>query len=203
VPPVPPAFAAPPAQQPVAAAAPGYPQQAPGYPPQAPGYPQPAPGYVPGAVGYTPVIPYAPYGIGIAAPNPNQQAGRDAFIPRICAFIIDGLIVGVIAGFLFPFWGFMGFAGGIFGWFFPWILMAVYMIVMETSTGQTLGKMVCKVKVVREDRTPVKQNEEILRAMSILLYAFLIPILIDIMSVTEDGQSIGDKWAHTLVIKSE
>jgi uncharacterized RDD family membrane protein YckC len=189
-----------------AAPQPGAPPPAPGYPPQpgyapqpgypAPGYGQVPPGYVPGAVGYAPMV------MGVVAANPNQQAGREAFIPRLVAFIIDGFIIGIVAFFLSPFWAFLGFFGGVVAWFFPWVLMAVYRIVLESQTGQTLGKMLMSVKVVKEDRTVITPNQAMQRAMFVLLYAFLIPILLDLMSITEDGQSMADKWAHTYVIKS-
>ena len=154
------------------------------------------PGYAPGTPAYT------PYMMAPVAPNPVAQAGREAFIPRVLAFLIDGFIVGVVSWFLFPFWAFMGIIGGPFGWFFPWIIMAVYRIIMEGSTGQTLGKMVFSVKVVKEDRTPITSNQAMQRALFVILYGFLIPIILDLMSVSEDGQSMADKWAHTLVMKS-
>jgi uncharacterized RDD family membrane protein YckC len=191
-------------------AAPGYapPSVAPGYapPPAAPGY-APPPGYS-APIGYSPGAPgYTPYAAAPAAPlTPGLQYGREAFVPRLLAFLVDGLIVGLVGGVLFTVtasFGFLGPAGGILGWWFPAILMAVYMIVMEGNSGQTFGKMLLDVKVVKEDLTPITMNEAQTRAVSILLYPLLIPILLDLISASEEGQTMGDKWAHTLVVKAK
>jgi uncharacterized RDD family membrane protein YckC len=102
---------------------------------------------------------------------------------------------------LFPFWAFLGVAGGLIGWWFPAILMAIYMIIMEGSSGQTLGKILMKVKVVREDMAPATMKEAQSRAFSILLYPLVVPVILDLMWVSEEGQSLGDRWAKTIVMK--
>lgn len=126
---------------------------------------------------------------------------RVAFVPRLLAFLIDGIMVGIISFFLWPLWWILGVGGGIIGWWFWAIILAVYMLVMEGQSGQTLGKMIMKVKVVREDMTPITMQQEQSRVLAILLYPLLIPIILDLMWISEEGQSLGDKWAHTVVIQ--
>lgn len=174
-----------------------------GAPPPPPAPPQaaaaPPPGQAPG-----PLIP--PLFAGTPSPVTPQliaarQLGKDAFALRLVAFILDAFMVGVIAYLLSPLWSGLGPLGALIGWWSGAVLMAVYMIVMEGSSGQTVGKMLMNVKVVREDLGAISIKEAQSRAMGVLLYPLLIPILLDLIYVSDEGQSLGDRWAKTTVIK--
>ncbi|MFI8434996.1 RDD family protein [Streptomyces sp. NPDC079020] len=119
----------------------GYPQQAPqGVPPQGYGYPQQQPGQ--------------PYGGGYP-----QQAGYGGGMPelahwglRLGGLIIDGLILAipyavVAAG------GAMGDGAGgflaIIG-FLGLIGVAIWLLYLEGSTGQTIGKKAVGIRLLRE-----------------------------------------------------
>lgn len=155
----------------------------------------PAPGMMP-APGSPPVAFYPP-----AGPPSPKQLGSDALALRIVAIIIDAIMVGTVAYFLSFIWGPLGFFGGLLSWWFPSILLAIYMLVMEGTRGQTIGKMLLNLKVVREDMGPVTMKEAQSRAMAVLLWPLLVPILLDLIWVADEGQRLGDKWAHTTVIK--
>ena len=143
----------------------------------------------------------------VAAPPPPltnaMLHGRPAFTARLLAFLIDGFIVAAVVGVAWQFVGIGGPSGALLGWWMPAILMAVYMIALESRGGQTLGKRLCDVKVVKEDLTPAGVPEAQTRALSILLYPLVVPMFLDLYSVSEDGQTMGDKWAHTIVMKAK
>jgi len=198
IPPTPVPFTPPPAA--AAAPAPPPPGVPPGYPPPSGAMPppvQPAPSpFLPPLPGFAPPI-------GGVTPQLQtaRQLGKDAFVPRLLAFLVDGFMCGLAGGLIGSIWLFRGPPGWVISWWLPAVLMAVYMIVMEGSSGQTLGKMLFSVKVVREDLGPITSKQAQSRAMGILLYPLLIPVLLDLMYVSDEGQSIGDRWAHTTVIK--
>jgi uncharacterized RDD family membrane protein YckC len=130
-----------------------------------------------------------------------RQLAKEAFLNRLIAFIADGIMIGVIAWFLSFLWWFLWPVGWLLSWFVPAILMALYMMVMESSSGQTVGKMLFKVKVVREDLGPITMKEAQTRALGILLYPLLIPAILDLIYASDEGQTLGDRWAHTIVMQ--
>ena len=116
---------------------PGYTPSVPGYPPTVGGYPvtpdsgyppPPAPGYPPVTGGYQ---GYPPVGYGYAS-NPGK------LWPRWGARLIDGLLVGLVAGAISAIFGVSDsiMATG----FFTGALMFVYFVAMEVTQGRTLGK---------------------------------------------------------------
>lgn len=162
---------------------------------QPPPYGYPPPGMMP-PPGFPGVAFYPPAGVPTM-----KQRGADALALRIVAIFIDGIIVGVVAFFLGFLWGYLGPIGGFIGYIFNFVLFTVYMLVMEGSRGQTIGKMLLNLKVVREDGGPVTMKEAQARAVGILWWALLVTILLDLIWVADEGQRLGDKWAHTTVIK--
>lgn len=136
-----------------------------------------------------------------AGPATPKQMGKEALALRIVAIIIDGIIIGIIAYLLnLALTQIVPWAGLLNG-IFSLILLAVYMMVMEGSKGQTIGKMLLNLKVVREDGGPITMKEAQTRALAVLLWILIIPILLDLIWVADEGQRLGDKWAHTTVIK--
>jgi len=170
-------------QSPPPQAAAGYPA-APGAPPQ-PGYPPVAPGPF---MGGTPT-----------ALTPGQQMAKDAAPLRLVAIIVDGVIIGVgqavLVGLLFfvPF-----FYAPVFFW---GVIAVLYFALLEGTRGQTLGKMALGLKVVKEDMTPITMEQAVIRAVNIFLWVTLVVALIDLIFVLDNGQRLGDRWAHTVVIK--
>lgn len=118
-----------------------------------PGYPAPAPQDMPGYVpyGYPPYGTYVPYGYGAGVP-PLANWGR-----RVGAYLLDGLII------LGPLYGLgfidlarsenlataepgMFFLGGVV----YTLVMAIFQLYREGSTGQTTGKRVLGISLLRE-----------------------------------------------------
>lgn len=115
-----------------------------GYPPPPPpGYPPPpAPGYLP------PPPPYgAPYG-GPAGypPVPPAYGMRPGGLGvRFGARIIDGLLVGIVAGVLAML--FDASSNIMVTGLFSGVLMFAYFVAMEVTQGRTVGKMLLGLSV--------------------------------------------------------
>ena len=136
---------------PNAAGQPGYPPPpnpygAPGgYPPSPQGgYPPPPP------AGYPP--PPNPYGApgGYPAPPPPgwgvQQGGRPGGLGvRFGARVIDGILVGIVAGLLSLL--FDASSNIMVTGLFSGVLMFGYFVAMEVTQGRTLGKMLLGLRV--------------------------------------------------------
>jgi len=125
---------------------------------------------------------------------------------RFVSLIIDSIILGIIIGAVGSI-----FEAGMMGREpIPWWLGALYFIIyvgyftyLEGSRGQTAGKMITKIRVVREDGGPIDMNQaftrNILRIIDGLL-AYLIGAILIWRS--ERKQRLGDSIAKTVVVKA-
>jgi uncharacterized RDD family membrane protein YckC len=126
---------------------------------------------------------------------------KDAVPLRFVSLIIDSIVIFVIqfAFMLVVIFTPLGFLSGI-----VWAAFAfLYFALMEGTRGQTLGKMAMGLKVVKEDMTPIGLEEGLIRAVDLFLWGltFGIVALVDLIFVLDNGQRLGDRWAHTVVIK--
>lgn len=192
---------------------PGPPEQQPLQPPQQPpppgyGAPPPAPGYgtPPPPAGYGPPPPgygAAPYG---TPPAPYGGASLAGWGSRVGAALIDGLLFAVpyfvgfllgaaIGGGLGGLLVFLGFVGG-FG-------VAIWNLVQQGNTGQTIGKKQLGLRLVREaDGQVVGAGLSIGRYFVHVVDA--IPCYIGYLWPLWDAkrQTFADKILATLVIKA-
>ncbi len=125
---------------------------------------------------------------------------------RLVAQIVDGiigLILFLIAGFIFT-GSFtfqlmgaeaMGF-GGVFG-----VLFFLYFFLMEGYKGQTVGKMVTGMKVVKEDGDPCDMKASLIRNILRIIDGIFIYIVgAVIIAVTDKNQRLGDLAGKTVVV---
>jgi uncharacterized RDD family membrane protein YckC len=150
--------------------------------------PPPPPGY--GAPAYNPM------GAGIPAP-PGQWAGPPLaeWPQRFVAALIDGLIVGIPYNILLrismPI-GLLYYVGSV-----------VYLMYMQGTTGQTVGKKVMNIKLLRE-----ADGQVVGVGLSIARYFVhivdVIPCLIGYLWPLWDAkkQTFADKILSTVVVKS-
>lgn len=142
---------------------PGYGQQQPGYGQQQPGYGQDygqqQPGY-----GQQPAYGQQGYGQqpGYGQPGYGQQGygagyGQGQYAgwgSRVGAYLIDALIVGVPYGILY---GIGGAIGGVAGALFLFLGLVVavglllWLVHMEGTTGQTIGKKTLNIRLISEE----------------------------------------------------
>jgi uncharacterized RDD family membrane protein YckC len=113
---------------------------------------------------------------------------------RFLAMMIDGFIVGIIVGILSRF----GAAG--FGLSFVCSLVYTWYFLTRYN-GQTPGKMVMHIRVVRKSGEPIDDATAVVRAV---MYHISWVIVIGILWATwdKDHQGWHDKLANTLVVKA-
>jgi uncharacterized RDD family membrane protein YckC len=124
---------------------------------------------------------------------------------RFISFLIDTIVLGVLIGFIGSILGF-SVVSQTAGWGFgllSFIIFLAYFTYLEGSKGQTIGKMVTKIKVIREDGGKINMNQaftrNILRVIDGLL-AYLIGAILIWRS--DKKQRLGDNIAKTVVIKA-
>jgi uncharacterized RDD family membrane protein YckC len=141
-------------------------------------------------------------------------AGYQGIGPRFVAQLVDSVIfvvlfyligVALSGGFTFggigrlmdtapfPFYGVCGLS------------VFVYYIVLEGLQGATVGKMVVKIRVVREDGSACGFGPALVRNLLRIVdgLPFLYIIGLVLISRSDRKQRLGDRVAKTIVIKAE
>lgn len=123
---------------------------------------------------------------------------------RILATIIDFLVFGVylmVVGIIAQFGG-----GGNTFWILFGLPLYFYTLLMELIFhGQTLGKMVMKIKVVHLEGRQVPFTSYLLRWLLRLVDIFMLFGAIGVCSIlfSKNGQRIGDLAANTTVVRTK
>ena len=123
---------------------------------------------------------------------------------RFVSLVIDSLIISAIFGALATVLGVGMMRHG--SWSVGLLSFAFYIAYytyLEGTKGQTIGKMVTKIKVVREDGTPIDMEQafkrNILRVID-GLFAYLIGAILIWRS--DKQQRLGDSVAKTVVVRA-
>lgn len=87
-----------------------------------------------------------------------------------------------------------------FFWAFAF-LPAIYFWIFHSMNGQTIGKMIFQIRVVREDGTPIGYGRALFRFLA--YFISILPFGAGFLwaFVDKKGQSLHDKLARTVVIK--
>jgi len=182
-----------------------------------------APSLVPGGVGFADTITWIVSALAIAAaiviskiagatapdspdvPGPDGQAF--AFAPlwsRGLAFIIDGVVCAVPLAFV----AMLTMGPNVGSTSESLLTMAVsvhvvrtlYYCIFEAIGGQTLGKRMCGICVVRDDGGPVGMREAVIRnLLRIVDEQLLIGLIVVLTSVRY--QRVGDLAGRTVVVR--
>jgi len=147
-------------------------------------------------------------------PSPLGDLGS-----RIVAGIIDYIIIGIVAAILAIFllipWVMTGprtmgtfgpaWIGGVFGMAgVMWVLWLIYFTYFEGTSGQTIGKSLIHIRVVKEDGSRCDLGSalvrNILRIVDHLPFLYLLGIML--IAATDNKQRLGDMLAKTIVIKA-
>ena len=79
-----------------------------------------------------------------------------------------------------------------------------YFIVMEATTGQTLGKMAMKLKVVKKDGAKIDWQASIIRNLLRIVDGFFFYLVGAIVVwVSKSKQRLGDMAANTIVVSAK
>jgi uncharacterized RDD family membrane protein YckC len=132
----------------------------------------------------------------VATAASGAVAERVGFFPRFIATLIDGVIIYVIQIVL----GFVldpGTVGAIAG-----VLALLYFAYFWSTTGQTVGHMVMKLRVVRVDGAPLSVGTGVMRMVGFIVSE--IPLFLGLLWVLWDANKQGwhDKIAGTCVVKA-
>ena len=129
---------------------------------------------------------------------------------RVIATIVDGVVIGAIVGIMSFFFGSTAVEDGqasasVSGLpaLFSFVLAFGYYILMEGYLGQTLGKMLVGIKVVREDTGGIPGlKAAAIRTVLRIVDGFL-SYLVAFVTVlaSQKNQRLGDMAAHTLVVR--
>ncbi|MDR1279045.1 MAG: RDD family protein [Treponema sp.] len=143
--------------------------------------------------------------LGVLTPEGIEFALFPAGLPiRTCAWGIDKLLQWAILVVFFIAAGFMGDAGGrwvalILMFCVEWFYHCICELLFR---GQSLGKRIMGIRVVRDDGSPVNPGASFLR--NLLRFAdtflFLCPIALISMMVSPGFRRLGDWAAGTLVV---
>lgn len=141
----------------------------------------------------------------------SSQFDMNHWLLRVLAFIIDSIIIGIVASIIYFFAVLSLLAGG--GLWFLWgpvvllgfllgVLELLYFMFMDASYGATLGKKVLGLQVQMVDGSKVTFDKAFIRNISKIFWLFL---LLDwILGVATPGrdqrQKYTDRIAGTTVV---
>ncbi len=134
--------------------------------------------------------------------------------PRIVAAIIDVVILAVVFVILAVLFGDFGSSSsgngssfnaslGTLGSLIFFVIVMGYYFVLESQTGQTIGKKVMNIRVTAVDGTLTGQKvaiRTILRIIDGLPFLYLLGVIV--AAASSKNQRIGDMAAGTVVVRA-
>jgi uncharacterized RDD family membrane protein YckC len=137
---------------------------------------------------------------------------KEVILHRIVAVIIDYIVMGFLSFFILGASVGPGLAtkspGAFIGGLFMSIILIIviwifYGIILETWKGQTVGKMVMGIIVVKENGEPCDFFAALLRNVFRIIDSLPTLYLVGfiVIALTEKKQRLGDRLAGTVVVK--
>jgi uncharacterized RDD family membrane protein YckC len=126
---------------------------------------------------------------------------------RAVAVIIDSILLGIVGYLIASMTGSTTEAGfNLTGApaLLLFLIAIAYYVVMEKTSGATLGKMAMKLKVVRQDGAALDWQASIVRnVLRIIdgLFFYLVGAIV--VWVSKSKQRLGDMAAHTIVVRAQ
>lgn len=136
-------------------------------------------------------------------PQPQLGTQRDVVGRRIVAWLIDAVILAVVGGTVIGAAGALnGRLASVLGTFYG-LLAFAYFIYMESAYGQTIGKRLVDIVVVKEDGGDLDVTASAVRNVLRVVDGFGL-YLVGIVAIlaTGDRQRIGDIAADTVVVRT-
>ncbi len=145
----------------------------------------------------------------VSAP-PTTQMDVHVTGRRVLATVVDGIVLGFVFALMSMLFGSSSAQGGQvsgslegFSALVYFVLVFAYYILMEGYLGQTVGKMLLGIKVVREDTGGVPGlGPAAIRSVLRIADGFLSYLVAFIaVLASAKNQRLGDMVANTLVVK--
>ena len=145
----------------------------------------------------------------VSAP-PTTQTDVHVTGRRVLATLADGVVLGILLALMSMLFGSSSAQGGQvsaslhgFSALVYFVVVFAYYILMEGYMGQTVGKMLLGIKVIREDNGEVPGIKSAAIRTVLRLIDGLFFYLVAFISVLASGknQRLGDMVAHTLVVR--
>jgi uncharacterized RDD family membrane protein YckC len=123
---------------------------------------------------------------------------------RFVSLVIDSLIISIIFGALGGIlWAGMMRQGSWSVGLLSFAFYIAYYTYLEGTRGQTIGKMITKIKVVREDGRPIDMQQAFKRNILRVIDGFFAYIIGAVLIWRSDKQQrLGDTVAKTVVVKA-
>lgn len=137
--------------------------------------------------------------------SPKGTLMYQGIVIRLISLIIDTIIIGIIIGILGSIIGVGMMGRGYVPWWIGllyFIIIIGYFTYLEGSRGQTIGKMITKIKVVREDGQPIDMNQAFIRNILRIIDGLFVYLIGAVLIWRSDKkQRLGDSIAKTVVVK--
>lgn len=124
---------------------------------------------------------------------------RAGFWIRFVAYLIDGVILGIVQGILMAIFGAQSLTTTILSI----IISLLYLIWYQSRNGQTLGKKLMGIKVIKVTGAPVTIGTLLLREIIGKAISALILFIGYLMAAGPKKRALHDYIASTVVIKVE
>lgn len=122
---------------------------------------------------------------------------------RFVSLVIDSLIISAIFGALSVILGLGMMRHGTWSvGILSFAFYIAYYTYLEGTRGQTIGKMITKIKVVREDGAPIDMDQAFKRNILRVIDGLFVYLVGAILIWRSDKQQrLGDTVAKTIVVK--
>lgn len=154
---------------------------------------------------------------GAFSTQPVEYAGfairAGARIIDTLAYSVVALVVGLTLGIVGAILNMAGLVGdewlarleqtGALGYVASFVAAIAYHTVSEWVAGTSLGKLICGLRVAREDLAPCGPGAALVRSIAYFLDGLFFGLVAySAMSKSVTQQRYGDQWAHTVVVKA-
>jgi uncharacterized RDD family membrane protein YckC len=122
------------------------------------------------------------------------------------AGVLGGIILVLLAraGLIEPGWEGRVQGLNIAGWALSLLGGFLYQSMTEGMYGASLGKLICQLRVVTEEGQSITMRRALLRSLAYYVDALFFGLVgYSAMQESSLNQRYGDRWAHTIVVRSK
>ncbi|WP_047982837.1 RDD family protein [Ornithinibacillus californiensis] len=147
--------------------------------------------------------------VGYENATPVSEQRYAGFWMRFWAYVIDIVVISSLNGILLSPFKFVndGIAISVGLWTVTGIVGSIvffaYFLLMTKFFGQTLGKMILGIRVIREDEQPLRWSDilfrEVVGRFIYRVFSFLMLLYI-VVGFTDQKQGLHDMFSNTRVV---